>query len=97
VPEKGQEDDFLEKKSNFKKRKKKPDGANCVKTFLRARTTLGDGRFPVRSVPGSSSPSVALVEAFPECFGAFPECIWHSGKPASPIVPRPSKINIGKT
>jgi hypothetical protein len=50
------------------------------------KLALGEGRFPVRSIPGRSSPSVALGEAFPECFGAFPECIWHSGKPASPVV-----------
>jgi hypothetical protein len=40
----------------------------------------------VRGIPGGSSPSVALGEGFPECFGAFPECIWHSGKQLSPVV-----------
>jgi hypothetical protein len=40
---------------------------------------LEEGRFPVRSISGSSSASVALGET-------FPECIWHLGKPASPIV-----------
>jgi hypothetical protein len=47
---------------------------------------LGEGGFAVRSIPGRPSPSVALREAFPEYFGAFPECISHSGKAASPVV-----------
>jgi hypothetical protein len=47
---------------------------------------LGEGLFPVRGIPGGSSPSVALGEGFPECFGTFPECIWHSGKQLSPVV-----------
>jgi hypothetical protein len=36
---------------------------------------LGEGCFPVKSIPGSSSSSVALGEGFPECFCLFPECI----------------------
>jgi hypothetical protein len=39
---------------------------------------LGEGLFPVNGFTGHSgkpSPSVALGEAFPECFGVFPECI----------------------
>jgi hypothetical protein len=51
---------------------------------------LGEALFPVRGIPGGSSPSVALGEGFPECFGAFPECVWHSGKQLSPVV----KLNI---
>jgi hypothetical protein len=47
---------------------------------------LGEGLFPVSLFPGLPSPSVALGEAFPECFGGFPECFWHSGKGASPVV-----------
>jgi hypothetical protein len=47
---------------------------------------LGEGLFPVSNVPGRPSPSVALGEAFPECFGVFPECIWHMGKGAAPVV-----------
>jgi hypothetical protein len=48
--------------------------------------TLGEDLFPVRGIPGGSSPSVALGEGFPECLCPFPECIWHSGKQASPVV-----------
>jgi hypothetical protein len=40
----------------------------------------------VRSIPGSSSPSVALGEGFPECFLLFPECFRHSGKQAAAVV-----------
>jgi hypothetical protein len=47
---------------------------------------LGEGLFPVKRFPGRPSPSVALGEAFPECFGVFPECIWHSGKGYAPVV-----------
>jgi hypothetical protein len=48
--------------------------------------TLGEELFPVGGIPGGSSPSVALGEGFPECFCVFPECIWHLGKPTSPVV-----------
>jgi hypothetical protein len=41
---------------------------------------LGEELFPVSCFPGSSSPSVALGEGFPECFWLFPECLRHSGK-----------------
>jgi hypothetical protein len=47
---------------------------------------LGEDLFPVKGIPRGSSPSVALEEGFPECFFAFPECIWHSGKHVSPVV-----------
>jgi hypothetical protein len=47
---------------------------------------LGEELFPVRSIPGSSSPSVALGEGFPECFLLFPECFRHSGKKAAAVV-----------
>jgi hypothetical protein len=47
---------------------------------------LGEELFPVRSIPGSSSPSVALGEGFPECFLLFPECFRHSGKQAAAVV-----------
>jgi hypothetical protein len=40
----------------------------------------------VNHFPGSSSPSVALGEGFPECFGLFPECFRHSGKRVTPVV-----------
>jgi hypothetical protein len=39
---------------------------------------LEEGLFPVERIPGSSSPSVALGEGFPECFSAFPE--WALGE-----------------
>jgi hypothetical protein len=45
----------------------------------------------VRVIPGGSSPSVAPGEGFPECFGAFPECIWHSEKQLSPVVTLPAE------
>jgi hypothetical protein len=48
--------------------------------------TLGEDLFPVRGIPGGSSPSVALGEGFPECSCPFPECIWHSEKQVSPVV-----------
>jgi hypothetical protein len=48
---------------------------------------LGEGIFPVRGIPGGSSPSVALGEGFPECFSIFPEWM-HSGKPPAPVVLR---------
>jgi hypothetical protein len=41
---------------------------------------------PVSRFPGSSSPSVALGEGFPECFWLFPECLRHSGKQVAPVV-----------
>jgi hypothetical protein len=47
---------------------------------------LGEGLFPVRGIPGGSSPSVALGEGFPECFWLVPECLRHSGKQVAPIV-----------
>jgi hypothetical protein len=47
---------------------------------------LGEDLFPVNHFPGSSSPSVALGEGFPECFGLFPECFRHSGKRVTPVV-----------
>jgi hypothetical protein len=47
---------------------------------------LGEELFPVSSIPGSSSPSVALREGFPECFWLFPECLRHSGKQEAPVV-----------
>jgi hypothetical protein len=47
---------------------------------------LGEDIFPVRGIPGGSSPSVALGEGFPECFPLFPECQMHSGKPSAPVV-----------
>jgi hypothetical protein len=47
---------------------------------------LGEELFPVRSIPGSSSPSVALGEGFPECFLLFPECFRHSGKQVAAVV-----------
>jgi hypothetical protein len=52
---------------------------------------LREDLFPVNRFPGSSSPSVALGEAFPECcfpecFWLFPECLRHSGKPVAPVV-----------
>jgi hypothetical protein len=40
---------------------------------------LGEDLFPVRGIPGRSSPSVTLGEG-------FLECIWHSGKPVSAVV-----------
>jgi hypothetical protein len=44
---------------------------------------LGEDLFPMRGIPGGTT----LGEAgFLECFGAFPECIWHSGKRRSPVV-----------
>ena len=42
-------------------------------------STLREGAFPVGGLAGGSSPSVALGEG-------FPECNWHSGKPAVPVV-----------
>jgi hypothetical protein len=65
--------------------KKEQQFANGASSSARD-LALGEGCFPVKSVPGSSSPSVALGEGFPECFWLFPECIWHSGKRMSPIV-----------
>jgi hypothetical protein len=47
---------------------------------------LGEELFPVSCFPGSSSPSVALGEGFPECFWLFPECLRHSGKKVAPVV-----------
>jgi hypothetical protein len=47
---------------------------------------LGEELFPVSRFPGSSSPSVALGEGFPECFWLFPECLMHSGKQVAPVV-----------
>jgi hypothetical protein len=47
---------------------------------------LGEELFPVSRFPGSSSPSVALGEGFPECFQLFPECLWHSGKLVAAVV-----------
>jgi hypothetical protein len=51
---------------------------------------LGEEFFPVSRFPGSSSPSVALGEGFPECFWLFPECLRHSGKQVAPVVMAPT-------
>jgi hypothetical protein len=52
---------------------------------------LGEDLFPVNHFPGRSSPSVALGEGFPECFGLFPECFRHSGKRVTTVVLRPAQ------
>jgi hypothetical protein len=76
----------------------KRDGVDDVKLSPRGSLALGEGfpkctRFgtrgrwlPREKHPRRPSPSVAQGEAFPECFGAFLECIRHSGKAAYPVV-----------
>jgi hypothetical protein len=67
-----------------KKRRMAPTASNLPRVLGRhsgkaspsARDlALGEGLFPVNGFPGRPSPSVALREVFPECFGVFPECI----------------------
>jgi hypothetical protein len=48
---------------------------------------LGEDLFPVSRFPGSSSPSVALGEG-------FPECLRHSGKPVAPVVNDGEDANV---
>jgi hypothetical protein len=90
------EDKFLPRVKCFFK--KKADGTDSVKSSPSARTTLGEGFtectiFGTRERPLSRErhpqslfPECSLREGFPEHFLALPECIWHSGKPVSPVV-----------